>query len=252
MVYQGSKSQIINWLIPELQSIIDKNNITFYWEPFVGGANVIDKIKCEKRVGSDKSITLIELLLKAQKDFDSLPLFCSREQFNSARAIYRGLSDKKMPLWEMGAYQYLASYGARGFAGGYGQDKNGRCYYKERLKNLKAQNLKDIIFICCDYDSYVPPAHSLIYCDPPYLGVKEYGYANETKFDHDKYWDWVREKSKDNFVICSEQTFPDDFIILKEKEKRRTLNHDSNKTAIEKLGCYKDGLLGLVKKENIY
>ena len=50
-----------------------------YWEPFVGGANVIDKIKCEKRVGSDKSITLIELLLKAQKDFDSLPLFCSRE-----------------------------------------------------------------------------------------------------------------------------------------------------------------------------
>ena len=112
MVYQGSKSQIINWLIPELQSIIDKNNITFYWEPFVGGANVIDKIKCEKRVGSDKSTTLIELLLKAQEDFNSLPLSCSREQFNDARAIYRGLSEKKIPLWEMGAYQYLASYGA--------------------------------------------------------------------------------------------------------------------------------------------
>lgn len=87
---------------------------------FVSGANVIDKIKCKKRVGSDKSIALIELLMKAQEDFNSLPLSCSREQFNNARAIYRGLSKEKLPLWEIGAYQYLASYGAREFAGGYG------------------------------------------------------------------------------------------------------------------------------------
>ena len=188
--------------------------------------------------------------MKAQEDFNSLPLSCSREQFNNARAIYRGLSKEKLPLWEIGAYQYLASYGAREFAGGYGQDKNGRCYYKERLKNLKTQNLKGIIFMCRNYDNYIPPAHSLIYCDPPYFGTREYGYVNEAKFDYNKYWNWVREKSKDNFVICSEQTFPDDFIILKEKEKRRTLSSDNNKATIEKLGYWKNGLMGEMKKNN--
>lgn len=46
MVYLGSKAKIANWLIPILNQIILDYNITEYYEPFVGGANVIDKIKC--------------------------------------------------------------------------------------------------------------------------------------------------------------------------------------------------------------
>ena len=58
MKYMGSKSRICKYIVPIIQEYIDKNNIKKYWEPFVGGANVIDKIKCAKKVGSDKNIIL--------------------------------------------------------------------------------------------------------------------------------------------------------------------------------------------------
>lgn len=245
MVYQGSKTQIAQWLVPVLQSIIDENNITFYWEPFVGGANVIDKIKCENRLGSDKSLSLIALLEKARDNIEELPKDCSREDFAEARDIYRGKSQEQMELWKIGAYQYLASFGARGFAGGYAPDKNGRHYYTERLNNLKEQApfLKDINFKACDYKDFVPPLKSLIYCDIPYFGTKEYGYADESKFDYNLYWDWVREQSKNNYVVCSEENFPDDFIILKATSKTRTLKTNNDKIGKEKLGVWENGLI---------
>lgn len=252
MVYQGSKTQIAQWLIPVLQNIIDENNITFYWEPFVGGANVIDKIKCENRLGSDKSTSLIALLEKARDNIEELPKDCSREDFTKAREIYRGKSQEQMEPWRIGAYQYLASFGARGFAGGYAPDKNGRHYYTERLNNLKEQApfLKGISFKACDYKDFIPPFRSLIYCDIPYFGTKEYGYANEAKFDYNFYWDWVKEQSKNNYVICSEENFPDDFIILKATSKTRTLKTNNDKIGKEKLGVWKNGLLGKINESN--
>ena len=44
MVYMGSKSKYAQYIVPILQKCIDDNNITLYIEPFVGGANIIDKI----------------------------------------------------------------------------------------------------------------------------------------------------------------------------------------------------------------
>ena len=245
MVYQGSKAQIAQWLVPILQSIIDENNITFYWEPFVGGANVIDKIRCENRLGSDKSASLIALLEKARDNIEELPEDCSREDFAKARNIYREKNQERMELWKIGAYQYLASFGARGFAGGYAPDKNGRHYYTERLNNLKEQApfLSGINFKTCDYKDFCPPLKSLIYCDIPYFGTKEYGYADEAKFDYNTYWNWVREQSKNNYVICSEENFPDDFIILKATSKTRTLKTNNDKIGKEKLGIWKNGLI---------
>ena len=40
----GSKSRIAKHIVPIIQRYIDENNIDTYVEPFVGGANVIDKI----------------------------------------------------------------------------------------------------------------------------------------------------------------------------------------------------------------
>ena len=62
MVYMGSKNKYSSYIIPILQKDIDDNNIKLYIEPFVGGANMIDKIQCEKRIGYDRSDTLIALL----------------------------------------------------------------------------------------------------------------------------------------------------------------------------------------------
>ena len=61
MKYMGSKSRIKKHIIPILQNIIDKNNIETYIEPFAGGMNVIDSIKCKNRIANDISTPLIEL-----------------------------------------------------------------------------------------------------------------------------------------------------------------------------------------------
>lgn len=62
MTYMGSKSNFAKYIVPILQNTIDENNIDTYIECFVGGANIIDKIKCDRRIGYDRSDTLIALL----------------------------------------------------------------------------------------------------------------------------------------------------------------------------------------------
>ena len=44
MKYLGSKNRISKYISPILQQYINENRITTYYEPFVGGANIIDKI----------------------------------------------------------------------------------------------------------------------------------------------------------------------------------------------------------------
>lgn len=48
----GSKNRITKYIVPIIQKYIDENNIQTYIEPFVGG-NVIDKVSCDIRIGSD-------------------------------------------------------------------------------------------------------------------------------------------------------------------------------------------------------
>jgi site-specific DNA-adenine methylase len=52
------------------------------------GANVIDKIICETRIGSDKNSILIALLKKARDNFDEIPKTMTKEEFCHARDIY--------------------------------------------------------------------------------------------------------------------------------------------------------------------
>lgn len=54
----------------------------------MGGANVIDKIICETRIGSDKNSILIALLKKARDNFDEIPKTMTKEEFCHARDIY--------------------------------------------------------------------------------------------------------------------------------------------------------------------
>lgn len=67
MKYMGSKSRIAKYIVPILQECIDSNHVTTYIEPFVGGGNVIDKIRCQERIGSDINPYLIALLKRVQE-----------------------------------------------------------------------------------------------------------------------------------------------------------------------------------------
>ena len=71
MNYMGSKSKIAKYICPIIQDYIDRNGVTQYIEPFVGGANVIDKIRCKQKIGSDANKYLIALLSHVQRESSS-------------------------------------------------------------------------------------------------------------------------------------------------------------------------------------
>lgn len=70
MVYQGSKNRLAKYLVPIIENLIKENNITTYIEPMVGGANLIDKVHCENKIGIDINDKLIKLLKKIQQEPD--------------------------------------------------------------------------------------------------------------------------------------------------------------------------------------
>lgn len=242
MKYMGSKLRIKKQIVPILQGIIDRNKIDCYIEPFVGGANVIDAIRCEHKFGNDINSPLINLFKKLTcSNNDILPKEVSKELYDDVR---KHKSDNKYEEWFKGAIGFLASYNGRYFDGGYAKTtitKNGntRNYYDESKRNILKQvdKLKDVSFYNMDYYKLFIPSGSLVYCDPPYRDTKQYDTSKN--FDYDMFWNWVREKSKDNIVIVSELQAPDDFKCFWEQEVTRTQDNRKREKSIEKLFIYK-------------
>lgn len=246
----GSKARIAKHIVPILQDCIDRNNITTYIEPFVGRANVIDKIKCKWRMGNDINRYLIALLRRAR---NQAPLLESvtREEYNKARLAYKSGDIFMYDDWEIGNIGFLASYNGKWFDGGFAQagyekTKNGsryRDYYREAKNNLEKQrkNLQGIHFTCKDY-SRIDSDSAVIYCDPPYANTTQ--FANSKSFDYEQFWDWVRERSKNNYVFVSELNAPPDFISIWEQSVSRSIKATDKSRATEKLFVYKYGLLG--------
>lgn len=245
MVYMGSKSKYAQYIVPILQKAINDNNVQLYIEPFVGGANIIDKIKCSKRIGYDRSDTLIALLCQARDDFSKVLADGNRELWDKGKSYIKdGIMPEDMTLAEIGAMEFFASFSNGGFPRGYAKNVAGRNYFKEARANMEKQapNLKGIEFYQSNYYNLRGLQGAVIYCDPPYANTKHYGYANQEKMDYTRFWNWVREMSKDNYVFVSEQVAPDDFEVIWEMEAKRTCGKDNNFKATEKLFRYKDGL----------
>lgn len=245
MVYMGSKAKYASHIVPILQEAIDNNNVDTYIECFVGGANIIDKIKCENRIGYDRSETLIALLDQASKDFSLIPTSGSRDLWDKGKDyVKNGVMPEDMSLADVGAIEFFASFSNRGFPGGYAKNTATRDYYNEAYRNMREQapNLSGIVFKAQNYwelDESIK--NCVIYLDPPYQGTKEYGYASQAKMDYNHFWNWVREISKSNYVFVSEQNAPEDFDVIWTQDVKRTVGSDNNYRAVEKLFKYRDG-----------
>ena len=249
MKYLGSKSKISKYIVPIINEYISQNNIQFYWEPFGGGMNVIDKVICEHRCATDNNIFLIELF-KHLDDVEQMPDEISKDHYAQIRSEYNQYVDNpnaelKSSIWYIGAVGFLASYNGRFFDGGYSGIrtlKNGavRNYYAEAKRNILRQKelLRGVEFECCDYRRSAAMGN-LIYCDPPYKNAK--GYTTSKDFDHEQFWEWCREKSQDNIVLISEQEAPDDFECIWEQSVIRSVQYSKSKKATEKLFILKGG-----------
>lgn len=119
MRYMGSKNKLSKEISPIIQTYIDKG-VKGYLEPFVGGANMIDKIKCDNKIGYDIHKPLIELLTKVSYDVDSIPNVILENEY------YKVKNNKQdYEYWYLGLVGYCASFGAKYF-GGYARDSKKR------------------------------------------------------------------------------------------------------------------------------
>lgn len=233
MKYMGSKNRIAKFVLPIMIKEANEKGVTTWVEPFVGGANMIDKVPNNfKRIGIDYNAHTIEALIAIRDLVDELPTEVSEEYYKSLK----GTSPN--PVTSL--IRFGASFGGKfenGFARGKTNKGDSRNYWEETVRNAQKQSLKlqGVKFINGRYDEYSDFENCLIYCDPPYEGTTSYKTG---AFDHTKFWDWCRKMSEKNLVFVSEYKAPDDFICVWEGEVKTNFASQRDKAthkAVEKL-----------------
>lgn len=229
MKYMGSKNRIAKELLPII--LKDRQDGQWYVEPFVGGANMIDKVD-GNRIGSDGNKYVIDALRFIRDNINLIPK--NKDEFSEDQYKQYKNTDSEMK----GYVGFALSYGGKWF-GGWRRDSLGkRDYVKEAYRNALRQNplLQDIKLVHSSYQELQIPINSIIYCDPPYKDTTKYC----SNFDHDEFWGWCRNKSKEGHkVFVSEYNAPNDFICIWSKEIVSSLTKDTgSKRNIEKLFIY--------------
>lgn len=232
MVYQGGKFRQSKQIAPIINLCIKENNIENYYEPFCGGLNVLDKIKCENLFANDIDSDLIafyQLITSGGMPVEDI-----------TKEDYYRIKESGTPA-ERGMVKYMGSFGGKPWGGyGFRRDSN-KSHYAASLTNFKKEIpiIRITNFSCKNYKNLIFKEKSFIYLDPPYKGTTGY----EKTFNHEEFYKWTRELSKEHYVIISEYNMPDEFICFKQINYKQCLNADANnrKTVSDNL-YYCDGL----------
>jgi Site-specific DNA methylase len=107
----GSKARLAKHYIPLFNKIIRDKNINTYIEPFVGGANIIEGIECENRIGNDINEYLIALWKAIQNGWIP-PKNISKEEYIDIRD-----NMNKYPKELVAAVGLCATYNTKWFGG---------------------------------------------------------------------------------------------------------------------------------------
>jgi len=228
MKYMGSKARHAKELLPII--LANRKFGQCYIEPFVGGANMIDKVD-GLRIGSDAHPHLIALW-RAVSDGWEPPTEVSETEYAEARKA--NLVDALT-----GFIGFGASYSGKwwgGYARGDKPDGTPRNYAAESCRNImkQAPNLRGVEFHNLKYQDLEIPPQSIIYCDPPYAGTTGYKTGS---FDHAEFWQWCDARHDEGHtVFVSEYTAPDHWQCVWQKVVNNTLVRDTgSKTGVEKL-----------------
>lgn len=228
----GSKARIAKYILPII--LKDRKEGQWYVEPFVGGANMIDKVD-GNRIGCDSNQYLIALMQHLQTGW--------KPDIDPTKANYTRIMNNKDSYSDqvVGYFGFLFSFGAK-FFGGFVETKSSRDRIGESIRNGEktGRSIKGITFACCSYDEQQYPKESIIYCDPPYAGTTKY----KDDFDHDKFWQWCRDKAKEGHqVFISEYNAPEDFVCVWQQELNVSLaKSGKRKKAVEKLFVHESQL----------
>ena len=234
MKYMGSKNRIAKHILPIM--LKERGNRTWV-EPFVGGANMIDKVEGE-RIGADFNEYLISMWDALQNGWIP-PTYVSEEEWAEIRKDDGSIFEKSLIAF----VRFGCSFGAD-WNGGFARNvrknapdseylnRTSKSYCAQSQRNILKQlpKLKGVTFIHSSYKDLEIPPNSLIYCDPPYENTTGYKDA----FNHSDFWQWCREKHTEGHkVFISEYNAPENFECVWSMEVSTTLN--SSKKDIEKL-----------------
>lgn len=235
MKYLGSKNRIAKEILPIMLYVCERHGLTEGVEPFVGGANMLDKVpKHFDRVGLDLNPHTIEALIFIRDHINEAPAQFSEAEYKN----FHGTPAEPFSSW----VRFVCAFGAK-FQSGFARS-TGRDHYAEGLRNAQKQspNLQNCIFRNAPYQAaaYLTDSPKLIYCDPPYKGTEK--YKNVPSFDHDKFFIWCRAMGEaGHYVFVSEYQAPPDFVCVWSKtiltnfaHKRESATHK----ATEKLFYY--------------
>jgi DNA adenine methylase len=244
MKYMGSKARFSKYILPLI--LKDRQLEQWYVEPFAGGMNLICDVE-NKRIANDKNKYLIAMwrgLSENRKRPNEIP----KELYDKARIEYNNQTNLEFDDFMIGWIGWMGSANGRFFDGGYSGKSNTkigsvRDYIKEAISNVEKQlpKMVGVQFENKDYTELELPNSSIIYCDIPYKGTKQYSISKH--FNYSEFWDWCREKANQGHTIfVSEYEAPTDFECVWHKEVKSSLSANSkfggNKLSVEKLFKY--------------
>lgn len=224
MQYMGSKAAIAHKLLPFM--LTHRADGMPWVEPFVGGANMIDKVG-GIRIGCDTHKYLIALLYAVQNGWTP-PTCVTKHEYD-----YIKKNTNEFPDYLVGFVGFLCSFGGKWW-GGYASNTKGDNYAARGSRVLikQATKLQGVTFTNQSYDTLELQEKSIIYCDPPYSGTTSY----KDVFNHDTFWEWCRQRNRDGHILfVSEYSAPDDFSIVTEIMHKTKLDKNSQYTRTEKL-----------------
>lgn len=224
MKYMGSKRRIAKEILPII--LRDRKENQTYWEPFVGGGNMIDKVT-GPRIGMDSNPLAVQAL-QAIRDY---AYWLPKDNKEFTEQDYNNRSERFPEIKGFASFAY--SFGARCWQG-WARNSGTRDYVEESYRSAQKQSpgLWGVELDDCRYDNYSPPPESIIYCDPPYADSKGY----KDTFDHDHFWQWCRDMiAQGHRIFVSEYSAPDDFVCVWEKIVSSCLRTGDVKRSVEKL-----------------
>ena len=237
MQYFGGKVRIAKDLSIYLNSVLKENQP--FVDLFCGSCNIISKIDNNRlRIANDKHYYLIEMWKALQNGWE-MPNEISEEEYQ----YIRNNKDEKPYL--TGFVGFGCSYSGKWF-GGYCRNNTNRNYcLNAKNSNLKIlKKINNVVFYNKDYDDVEIPFDSLIYCDIPYKNTTQYCKNEVGVFNHDEFYQWVRENSDKYEIYISEykHNIPNDFEIVWEKNSKKDIRNKKNEQekTIEVLIKYKD------------
>ena len=228
MKYMGSKNRHAKELLPII--LANRREGQWYVEPFVGGANMIDRVT-GPRIGSDVHPQLIAMWQAVASGWLP-PRSVSEAEYKAAH------TERKIDALT-GFIGFPCSYAAKwfgGYARGLAADGSPRNYADEAHRAIakQAPALYGVDFRHGSYaDLDIPPA-SVIYCDPPYAGTTKYAAG---AFDHAAFWKWCDARHDEGHtVFVSEYTAPEHWRCVWAKSVNNTLAKDTgSKQGVERL-----------------